>query len=155
MQLNPMSEADFAAYLDTSIASYAAEHIKAGGWTEEEGLEKAKQSFDRLLPNGVNSPNQHLFSLYDENTGETVGMIWLAVEGNPNKTYGYIYDVVVDEAHRRKGYGEQAFRLIEEKARELGQSEIRLHVFGHNHGARALYEKLGYITTNLMMKKEL
>jgi hypothetical protein len=28
-------------------------------------------------------------------------------------------------------------------------------VFGHNHEARALYEKLGYVATNIMMSKSL
>ena len=32
---------------------------------------------------------------------------------------------------------------------------ISLHVFGHNRVARALYEKLGYETTNVNMTEKL
>ncbi len=49
--------------------------------------------------------------------------------------------------------GEQAFQALEIKVRELGLHTIALHVFGHNHAARAMYEKLGYITTNVQMLK--
>ena len=33
--------------------------------------------------------------------------------------------------------------------------KIQLHVFGHNSGARALYRKLGYEETNVIMTKRL
>jgi len=46
-------------------------------------------------------------------------------------------------------------QALEERVRHLGLSTISLHVFGHNHAARALYEKLGYVTTNVMMSKTL
>ena len=36
-----------------------------------------------------------------------------------------------------------------------GLETLALHVFGHNPGARALYEKLGYEITNINMAKHL
>ena len=45
---------------------------------------------------------------------------------------------VIDEAHRRQGYGEQAMLAAEVQAKALGYDTIALHVFGHNHAARAL-----------------
>jgi len=47
-----------------------------------------------------------------------------------------------------------AFAALEGEARARGLAGIGLHVFGHNPGARALYEKLGYETTNLHMFKK-
>ena len=44
---------------------------------------------------------------------------------------------------------------LEETVRALGLDEIRLHVFGHNGAARALYRKLGFVETNVMMAKQL
>lgn len=44
---------------------------------------------------------------------------------------------------------------IEIIGEEIGLKSIRLHVFGHNKIARRLYEKLGYIETNIKMKKVL
>jgi ribosomal protein S18 acetylase RimI-like enzyme len=37
----------------------------------------------------------------------------------------------------------------------MGINSIRLHVFGYNHSAIAMYQKLGYETTNLQMEKKL
>ena len=82
-------------------------------------------------------------------------MLWVAAETRQGKTRAFVYDFAIDEAHRRQGYGEQAFRALEDKVRALGLDSIALHVFGHNHAARALYEKLGYVTTNINMEKKL
>ncbi len=82
-------------------------------------------------------------------------MIWLGRIMQGTKPAMFIYDFVIDEAHRRKGYGEQAKLAAEVQARALGYDTIALHVFGHNHAARALYEKLGYEITNINMAKKL
>ncbi len=62
---------------------------------------------------------------------------------------------MIYEDYRRRGYATQALRAIEEKARELGLNNIALHVFGHNDGARVLYEKVGYVVTDFIMAKDL
>jgi ribosomal protein S18 acetylase RimI-like enzyme len=70
----------------------------------------------------------------------------------------FVLDIQIYEAYRRQGYGSQAFLAMEEKAKELGISTISLHVFKHNHSARAMYEKLGYLGisgSETYMSKEL
>ena len=47
-------------------------------------------------------------------------MIWLARILPGAKPIMFIYDFRVDEAYRRKGYGEQALRAAEERAKALG-----------------------------------
>ena len=37
----------------------------------------------------------------------------------------------------------------------MGLPGIGLHVFGHNDGARRLYERLGYEPVNIFMYKQL
>jgi ribosomal protein S18 acetylase RimI-like enzyme len=66
-----------------------------------------------------------------------------------------IYDFVVYEEFRRRGYGRQTLTALEEKAKELGLDTISLHVFGHNQSAIALYQQAGYETTSLYMAKKL
>jgi ribosomal protein S18 acetylase RimI-like enzyme len=95
-----------------------------------------------------------LYSIEDM-AGAKVGMLWFAVERRPAGARAFVYDVEVFEPFRRRGYAEQAFKAMEERVRELGLNTISLHVFGHNHAARTLYEKLGYIATNLNMSKTL
>lgn len=154
-QLIPMTEEELAAYLEHSIRDYAEEHIRAGTYARDEAYENSKKTFARLLPDGINSPKQYLFSIHDETLPANIGILWFAIENWGGKEFAYVYDFIVKEEYRRRGYGEQAFRLLEDEVRKVGLSEIKLHVFGHNHGARALYEKLGYIITNVNMAKKL
>ena len=43
----------------------------------------------------------------------------------------------------------------EEYVRGLGASTMALNVFAQNDVARSLYDKLGYLVTNVNMQKEL
>ena len=56
----------------------------------------------------------------------------------------WIYDIIIHEDFRRKDYASRTLDLVEERTRDLGVKSVELHVFGHNRGAQALYEKLGY-----------
>jgi ribosomal protein S18 acetylase RimI-like enzyme len=65
----------------------------------------------------------------------------------------YVYEVLVHPEHRRQGHARRAFMLLEQEVRQRGLAGIALHVFGHNAGARHLYERLGFRTTNINMLK--
>jgi RimJ/RimL family protein N-acetyltransferase len=153
-QLVPMTENDFRNFYDRSIKHYAAEKVRAGNYLPEEALQGARQEFEQILPDGVASKDNYLYSIVDEKTAQKVGILWIAVQ-RQDQPRAFVYDVEVFEEFRRHGYAEQAFYALEEKVKELGISKIALHVFGHNHAARALYEKLGYETTNVHMAKTL
>ena len=153
LQLVPMTEPEFQAFRAADIAEYAQEHVKAGRWGPEESLRLAEQEFNDLLPDGLATPNQYLFALTDEALGTQVGRLWFAVQQEGSEPTAFVFNIVIFEAFRRQGYGMQAMQALEEKVRALGLATISLHVFGHNQAARALYEKLGYVTTNVMMRK--
>jgi len=154
VRLVPMTETEYDRWLDKSVGEYADDKIKAGAWTPEDALERSRQDFARLLPEGVRSRGHHLFTLEDEAAGKKVGVIWVA-EVDWGKPIAFIYDIVVDEAERGKGYGKQAMLALEDVVRSLGLDEIGLHVFGHNTIARDLYLKVGYEITDLNMVKKL
>ena len=44
---------------------------------------------------------------------------------------------------------------MEAEVQKRGLAGIALHVFGHNTGAQALYHRLGFVTTNINMFKQL
>lgn len=155
VQLIPMPENEFKDYLKSAVEEYAQEHVRAGNWDPAEALQKSKQEFQQLLPQGVASPDQHLFAIVDDATGAKVGMLWFAVQHKGSHPYAFVYDFSIDEQFRRKGYGRQAFSVLEEKARSLGLDSISLHVFGHNRAAIALYQAAGYEIANLHMVKKL
>lgn len=147
-----MTQLEFDTFLGRAIPEYAAEHVRAGNWLESEALEKSRKEFKDLLPQGLNSADNFLYTLVDDD--EAIGMIWVKVKAPPSKS-GFIYDVFIAERFRSKGYGKSLMLLLEEKARAMGLQSLALHVFGSNHVARKLYETIGYEITNVMMSKTL
>lgn len=147
-----MTQIEYDAFIERSIPEYAAEHVRAGNWAESESLEKSRNEFEKLLPQGLNSEDNFLYTLYDGD--DAVGMIWMKARSQPSKS-GFIYDVFIEERFRGKGYGKSLMLLLEEKAREMELKSLALHVFGSNHVARKLYETIGYEASNLQMSKTL
>jgi len=155
IDLIPMDEATYQAYLAWTIPNYAQENIQSGRWSPNVALQRAEEEYRQLLPDGLASHDQYLFSIKDKISGKNVGMLWFGIQERGGKRGAFVYDVKIDEQFRRQGYGEQAFLAMEEKVHALGLETIGLHVFGNNYGARAMYEKLGYVATNVMMSKKL
>jgi len=161
VRLVPMAEEDLEAHLKQAVPEYAQDHVDAGNWTPEEALARSEKDFHSLLPQGVATPNQYLYSIVATEEGSMgdatkskVGMLWFAVDPERPRPFAWVYDFFVHSEHRRRGYGRAAFLAMEEKVRALGLSRIELHVFGHNQVARALYESLGYEVTNLNLAKK-
>lgn len=150
VKLKIMNSDEFQQYLSYAVENFANEQIKSGNWEQEVAISKAVEIHKQLLPDGPNTNNNYLFTIRD---GELkVGIVWLAKKDD-NK--GFIYDINIWKGNQGKGYGKQTMKQIEVKAKELGLKEIGLHVFGHNKVARGLYEKLGYVETNIKMEKSL
>ena len=153
IRLVPMTESEFEAYLEIAIPTYADDNVRAGYWSEEEALERSRKSYDGLLPQGVQTENNYLFRTQLEESGESIGMVWMKHEAP--RTHGFIFDITLDEAQRGKGYGKQTMLALEEKARDLGLETIGLHVFANNMAAMKLYKGLGYEVTSQNMVKKL
>ncbi|RLL48339.1 GNAT family N-acetyltransferase [Oceanobacillus piezotolerans] len=150
LRLEDMNLIEYQQYHRFSIRNYANEQMKSGGWEPQDAISRAEQVYNKLLPDGQNTRNHYLFTIRDGS--KEVGMIWLAQR---TAEKGFIYDINIWEENQGKGYGKQAMREIEVFAKKIGLKKIGLHVFGHNKRARVLYEKLGYIETNINMEKTL
>lgn len=153
MTLNLISEIDFDEYFKQAIIGYAKEKVASSNWAEEEAFERAEKEFTFLLPNGEKTENHYIYSIVKNN--QKVGVIWLGQASPQRKNEGYIYDFVIFDEFQGKGYGKQAVREIDNKAKEIGMNRMELHVFGHNKIARLLYEKNGYEITNIIMAKSI
>src|SRR5258706_8525314 len=151
--LIPMTQPEFDAFLAQAVPEYAADNVRAGYWDEAEALEKSRKEFEMLLPQGLQSENHYLYTVY--NGENAVGLIWMRANMDRPTKSGFIFDIRIDEKFRGKGYGKQAMLLIEEKARELGLKSIGLHVFAYNKVAKNLYESIGYDVSRLNMVKKL
>ena len=149
-----MTQERFDAWLPRAIVDYAHEHVVDGRWSEEEAEEKSRAEHEELLPQGLATPNHHLWSIVRSSDRQAVGLLWVHVRQTP-RPHAFIYNIEIDPEFRRRGYAEEAMLSLEGEARRLGAETIRLHVFGHNDAARPLYEKLGYHPTNILMAKPL
>jgi ribosomal protein S18 acetylase RimI-like enzyme len=152
IRLEPMDEATYAAWLETTIREYAQEKVEAGNWLASEAQERSERGFAELLPDGRTTQGHELRSMVND-SGERVGYAWFAPEDRPFGRVAFIYDIAVDPEHRRKGYAQAALAEIEAFARQHGCVGVELHVFGWNTGARELYLRSGYVETNVTMLK--
>lgn len=151
--LAPMSPEIFATWIDHSVREYAAGHVAAGNWPEEGAVERAQAEFDRLLPDGLETAGQTLWSVQNA-AGQHVGMLWVGPRaGAPDALW--IWDIEMEPEARGRGYGQAALEALDAWAREHGYTRIGLHVFGPNDVARRLYERTGYAITDVMMEKRL
>lgn len=154
VDLVPLTSEQYHAWLPAAIADYAQENAITGRWSQEEAQEKSREDFARLLPQGIDTPEHRLWSIVRSSDRTAVGVLWIHVMQKP-RPIAFIYNIEVYPEFRRRGYAEGAMLRLEDEARRLGLDGIRLHVFGHNAAARPLYEKLGYVATNLQMLKRL
>ncbi len=155
IELVAMTEERFPSYRENLIREYAWDKAKAGVWSAEEAPGRAEADVDGLLADGTRTEGHHLYLLRDRSAGEEVGAVWLAVRDSGVGRTVWIYDIVIHEHLRRKGHGTRALLAVEKKAAELGAEKLELHVFGHNPGARALYERSGFTPTSIVMSKPL
>ncbi len=150
--LRPMTRPEYAAWLAATIPAYAADKVASGQWAEDAALELSTKEYGELLPQGPETPENHLFTILDEKA-TPVGVLWFAVKTKFDARIAFVFDVTVLEGRRRQGHAKRALIALEEEVRKLGLSGIALHVFGHNTGAQALYAKLGYQPTNISLFK--
>ncbi len=151
--LIPMNAEEFAAYVERSIPEFAREKVDSGQWSKEASVELARRGLNELLPRGLATPENFLFTLREAESQENVGMLWFAVQERAGQRIAYVYNILIESQYRRMGYGTRAFESLESEVASRGLGGIALHVFGHNKAARALYAKLGYQPTNINLFK--
>jgi ribosomal protein S18 acetylase RimI-like enzyme len=152
-RLEPMAQARYDAWLETTIRDYAAEKVASGNYPDDgTSLARSKAEFDTLLPQGRETPGHEIDSMVDDE-GRDVGYVWFTIEDRAPGRVVFIYDIAVDEAFRRLGHAQAALGAVEDYAREHGCVGVMLHVFGNNTGARKLYLGAGFEETNVMMLK--
>ena len=153
--LSPMAPADYAAYVRDAVAGYAEDNVAAGRWPAEGAQARSQADFDSLLPQGLATPDQHLFDLRAGDDGPVVGALWFGIEAARGPRSAFVYDLGIHAPWRRQGHATRAFAALEALVRSHGLTRIGLHVFGYNTEAQALYAKLGYGVTGLNLQKQL
>jgi ribosomal protein S18 acetylase RimI-like enzyme len=154
VSLPPMESAVWESWRAATTLRYAADMERVGAWPREGAVERATDLFSRIVPDGQRTPG-HEFRSIVTTTGEVVGALWLAAEDQVGRGAAFVWDILIDEPHRGRGYGRAAMDALEQLARSLGYDTVRLHVFGDNAVARHLYRAVGYDETDVTMVKRL
>jgi ribosomal protein S18 acetylase RimI-like enzyme len=147
-----MVQAEVEQFLDASQDSYIAERVEAGD-DRAVATVAADEQMAAMFPNGQAAPGHRLYHLDED--GRPVGSLWIGPASPTQPESCWIWDIVIDEAHRGRGLGKAAMLLAEDEARASGATELGLNVFGHNTVARHLYESLGYTPVSIRMAKQL
>ncbi|MBI5352898.1 MAG: GNAT family N-acetyltransferase [Chloroflexi bacterium] len=155
IQLIPMEQKDFEVFLEQEIIDYAQDKVRNGNWTAEEAVERSRKEFQDSLPDGVQTKDQFIYSIIEESSGHKLGALWVEVKSDTVPPTAFIYDFVIEEQFRGKGFGRQALTALDEKLLSMNVESVGLHVFGDNLIAQELYKKTGYKVTNINMKKTL
>ncbi len=98
-------------------------------------------------------------TLIAEDSGSPIGYIRVSAEDAPQyvapKKIGMVYDLFVDEAHRREGVGEKLFNEALEWLRAKNIKHIELSVDARNADAMAVWKKFGFFEYKVRMRKDL
>ena len=146
-----MSADRLPAWLEETNRQYI-EELVAAGRTREDAIRHAAKSLDLTFPDGELAPGHAVFDVLNE-AGERVGYLWIGPDTSEDPGKWWVWDIEIDGDKRGHGYGRAAMLLGEEYARQQGARTLGLNVFGSNAVARGLYEKLGYETMQLQMRK--
>jgi len=112
-----------------------------------------RKDFERLLPDGLKTRNQHLLSIRGAE-GAQIGFLWWTVIDRTSGTEAFVLDLVIFPPFRRRGYAKEAMRRLEDHVSELGLVTISLSVSEHNIAARSLYTALNYQPVFTRMTKK-
>ena len=150
IKLESLQQEDFERFLEREIRAYADDHVRNGNWPAEGAIERSRKEFETHLPDGIHTRDQYLWSLVDD-AANKIGVLWVQVKDQK----AFIFDFVIDERFRGKGFGKQALTAMDEALKSMGAGSVALHVFGDNTVAQELYKKAGYQITGIHMKKSL
>jgi ribosomal protein S18 acetylase RimI-like enzyme len=93
-----------------------------------------------------------------EHKNEIAGAALVKIKTNPDfpifkpRRYGYVEEIAVLGRYRGKGIGKLLMGKVHAWVLDRKSTEIELHVWEANQAAIGFYEKLGYTTSNRMMK---
>ncbi|MCL4450108.1 MAG: GNAT family N-acetyltransferase [Candidatus Thermoplasmatota archaeon] len=152
VEFKPMTKDEFPAYWKYSVDSWKRDMERAGLIEKDISYEKAEEQVKKFLPNGIDTPGHRLMHIMKNE--ETIGSIWFEIRQRGAKE-AYLWDIVIDENYRGKGYGRDTMARLEEFVKKEGAERISLNVFGSNAIARNLYIKMGYQDAAITMMKYL
>ena len=144
--LIPLTEDQRQTFLHEEVADYADQQVRDAGWPPAEALHRARAEmtpvFDRELAQAMASDDR-LWSAKSTD-GQSVGWLWVKPLDGTGVPSVFLEQITVASRCRRRGYGREMLRVLEELLAADGVAELRLNVFLANEAARGLYGATGY-----------
>lgn len=121
--------------------------------SRDEFHERLKQTHHEMLA----LRGHVIFIAIDKSSGDKMGLLWFGPRFNPLscEEEAWIYNLTVLPEHRGRGVGKILMNHAESHAHSQNYDSLGLMVSSHNEGARALYHKLDYSESNIIMRKVL
>jgi ribosomal protein S18 acetylase RimI-like enzyme len=139
-----MNQAQFVGFMEAVFPSYVAERAAADHVSLEMAGQYARVQLARLLPDGHLTVGHRFLRVLSTDSGQGVGDVWFWIDSENKQAF--LYYIAVLPEHRRRGFASAALVTIEEMVRAAGCISLGLNVFSSNHGAIALYRRLGFCT---------
>ena len=155
IRLKRMCADEYRTYRDAAVRGYAEDKQRSGDWVSRDALTLSAQAFHRFAPSGLQTPDQHFFTVHDAATDAKVGWLWYQVRDDGLYRSAFLCDIVIFDEYQRQGYGTACLAELDNRAKGLGIRRVGLHVFGHNTEAVELYQRCGYKITDCTMAKDL
>lgn len=153
VDIRPITDDELPGFIEETMRGYAEDKHRNGGVPLDEAHRQAREESAQLFPDGRLSPG-HDVRIATDDTGARVGTLWIAPRGGSAEV-AFIWGIEVEEDARGKGYGRALMGEAAKWSRDNGFRSLMLHVFGGNDVAINLYESLGFVTTDRMMKLDL
>lgn len=150
MKLIKMNQEEFELIKGKMIADYTKEKVKLGIWAEEEALELAKETFNTMLKDGVDTKNNFFYNIVNENV-DRIAYVWFAKPENE----AFIYNVDIFEAYKEKVDLKEIYTLIEDAIFSLRATKISIHSFGYNKELIDRYKTYGFDIIDVTLSKKL
>ena len=101
MTLTPLDTSRYDTWMRGSICGYAESNVESGRWDASDAMEKSEKSYRDLLPDGLATPDHHIFELFSG--GVYVGYLWVFVDAKAAVPCAFIYDIEIVAEQRGKG----------------------------------------------------
>jgi len=149
LRLEKMTVKDFDTIKGKMIKDYAKDKVRVGHWSEIEALELSKEALEKILKNGIETPNHYLLNVLEGKT--TVGFIWM----NEINNEIFVNVICIFEKYQEKEYESKFIAILEEKAVKLDIKKINIHSYGYNKKNIEVYKNMGYGITDIYLNKGL
>ncbi len=131
--------------LREEAAEYADQKSRAGFWSREESLARAREEIQGFVGPDP-AARGHAFFFGADDDGRRVGWVWYGPvpDENASRDERWLFQIKVEESFRGQGFGRGLLEALERHLLDERVSALRLNVFRWNTVAIALYRSAGY-----------